>query len=113
MFFIIIFTVFSPVFTEEVKTKADFIPKEAIEKPLIDYIPDNFNPRIGLGISSAAALSGITLLIINSYNTANYALTDPGGISLQQGIILSGTYLISISISMIFIDFFLDKLFSM
>jgi len=109
MFFIIIYSVISPIFAQEVKTKADFIPPETIEKPLTNFIPNNFDPRIGLGISSTAALTGITLFILNTYKVSNSAFTSPGSLALQQGLVLTGTYYIGTAISLIFIDFFLQK----
>ena len=108
--FIIIFTAVVNVYTDEIKTKADFIFPEPMEQPLINLIPDNFNPMIGFSVSSAAAISGITLLVVNGYNTSNNFLADPDIAVLSQGLILSGTYLIGSAISMIFIDFFLDKI---
>jgi len=95
---------------EELKTIIDFTPPLEAEIPVADLFPEDFNYKAGLAVSSGAAAAFLGLTIYNSYQIADQALSNRTGREFQNGIILTGTFLISTAISVVFMDFFIEEL---
>ncbi len=88
----------------------DYFPPLIKDEPLVYLLPDNFKPELGLTLSSAAALSSLTFTIANAYITSEKALSDPGSSEVQKGLILTGTFLLTTSISILLVDYFIEEL---
>ncbi len=99
-----------PLFAGEIKTKEDFDPPPPVESPIISFIPDSFNPVIGLAVSLTAAVSGMTLLTVNMHIIAVNALDNPGSVDVHKRIILTGISLIGTTVSLIITELFINRL---
>ena len=98
------------LYAEEYKSIIDFVPPPETLMPVADLFPEDINNKIGLAVSSGAATAFLSLTIYNSFQIADQALSNPTGLELQNRLIMTGTFLISTAISVVFMDFFIEEI---
>ena len=94
----------------DMKTSEDFSPKPPPGRPLLELVPDSFDSRVCLTVSTAAVVSGIGLTAFSIHGTLSDLMEDVESADVQAGIIRTGVCLTGTALFTVIADFFLDRI---